>query len=291
MIQDIAPHRLRNEYIPEKSASADSRCFLFRGREMLFRIRDDKVELPLRAEFPAEAECTYLFAIDDTEYYLITAPEDSTTDVKIEFPEDFKLPEDCMFKTVHELRNEGKMDRLLTYAAFTAQQLAGWYRDNVFCGTCGGRTVHGDVERSIICPKCGRIIYPRIAPAVIVGVTNGDRILLTKYRGRLYAYYALIAGFTEIGETFEGTVEREVMEEVGIRVKNIRYYKSQPWGVADNILAGYFCDLDGDPTIHLDTNELRIGEWTAREDIILQPDDLSLTNEMMKIFKEGREPR
>lgn len=258
---------------------------------MLFRIRDDKAELPLRAEFPAEAECTYLFAIDDTEYYLITAPEDSTTDGKIGFPEDFKLPEDCMFKTVHELRNEGKMDRLLTYAAFTAQQLAGWYRDNVFCGTCGGRTVHGDVERSIICPKCGRIIYPRIAPAVIVGVTNGDRILLTKYRGRLYAYYALIAGFTEIGETFEGTVEREVMEEVGIRVKNIRYYKSQPWGVADNILAGYFCDLDGDPTIHLDTNELRIGEWTAREDIILQPDDLSLTNEMMKIFKEGREPR
>ena len=258
---------------------------------MLFRIRDDKVELPLRAEFPAEAECTYLFAIDDTEYYMITAPEGSTTDGEIESPEGFKLPDDCKFKTVHELRNEGKMDRLLTYAAFTAQQLAGWYRDNVFCGTCGGRTVHGDVERSIICPKCGRIIYPRIAPAVIVGVTNGDRILLTKYRGRLYAYYALIAGFTEIGETFEGTVEREVMEEAGIRVKNIRYYKSQPWGVADNILAGYFCDLDGDPTIHLDTNELRIGEWTAREDIILQPDDLSLTNEMMKIFKEGREPR
>ena len=150
MIQDIAPHRLRNEYIPEKSAAADSRCFLFRGREMLFRIRDDKVELPLRAEFPAEAECTYLFAIDDTEYYMITAPEGSTTDGEIESPEGFKLPDDCKFKTVHELRNEGKMDRLLTYAAFTAQQLAGWYRDNVFCGTCGSRTVHGDVDTAML---------------------------------------------------------------------------------------------------------------------------------------------
>ena len=78
------------------------------------------------------------------------------------------------------------------------------------------------------------------------------------------------------------------MEEVGLKVKNIRYYKSQPWGVADNILAGYFCDVDGDPTIHLDTNELKVGQWTAREDIILQPDDLSLTNEMMTVFKEGR---
>ena len=278
MIQDIAPHRLRNEFIPGKTASSDSLCFFFSGREMLHRVRGGKVELPLRSEFPDDAESIYLFAIDETDYYLIREKTGETA----------MIPEDCTFKTVHNLRNEGQMDRLLTFAAFTAQQLAAWYRDNVFCGTCGSRTVLGDVERSIICPKCGRIIYPRIAPAVIVGVINGDRILLTKYRGRLYAYYALIAGFTEIGESFEGTVEREVMEEVGLKVRNIRYYKSQPWGVADNILAGYFCDVDGDPTIHLDTNELKVGQWTAREDIILQPDDLSLTNEMMTVFKEGR---
>lgn len=283
MIQDIAPHKLRNEFIPGKTASADGQCFVFRGREMLSRVRDGKVELPRRSEFPEDAECVYLFAIDKTEYFLIREPK-SGDDAEL-------CPEGCVFKTVHQIRSEGQMDRLLLYASFTAQQLAGWYRDNVFCGTCGSRTVYGDVERSMICPNCGRIIYPRIAPAVIVGVTNGDKILLTKYRRGVYHYYALVAGFTEIGESFEGTVEREVMEEAGLHVKNIRYYKSQPWGVADNILAGYFCDVDGDPTIHLDTNELKVGEWVAREDVTLQPDDLSLTNEMMTIFKEGREPR
>ena len=103
-------------------------------------------------------------------------------------------------------------------------------------------------------------------------------------------YYALIAGFTEIGETFEQTVAREAMEETGLRVKNIRYYKSQPWGVVDDILAGFYCELDGDDVITRDEAELAVAQWTRREDVVLQPDDLSLTNEMMTLFKEGREP-
>ena len=78
------------------------------------------------------------------------------------------------------------------------------------------------------CSACGNTVYPKIAPAVIVGVINGDKILLTKYNGRAYKKYALIAGFTEIGETAEETVAREVMEEAGIKVKDITYYKSQP---------------------------------------------------------------
>ena len=102
---------------------------------------------------------------------------------------------------------------------------------------------------------------------------NGDRILLTKYAGRDFAHYALIAGFTEIGETFEDTVRREVMEEAGIRVKNIRYYKSQPWGIVDDLLAGFFCDVDGDPTIHMDSSELKEAAWHTRDEIVLRPTD------------------
>ena len=139
------------------------------------------------------------------------------------------------------------------------------------------------------CPSCGRTIYPRIIPAVIVGVINGDKILLTKYAGRDVPFYALIAGFTEIGETFEETVKREVMEEAGIRVKNIRYYKSQPWGIVDDLLAGFYCDVDGDPTIHMDKNELKEAGWHTRDEIVLQPTDHSLTNEMMTRFKNGLE--
>ncbi len=115
-----------------------------------------------------------------------------------------------------------------------------------------------------------------------------DKILVTKYNGRVTSYYALVAGFTEIGETLEQTVEREVMEEVGLKVKNITYYKSQPWGVADDILAGFYCEVDGSIDIHRDEEELSVAEWKTREEVELQPDDLSLTNEMMKMFKEGK---
>ena len=129
--------------------------------------------------------------------------------------------------------------------------------------------------------------YPRINPAVIIGITdkNTNKIILTKYN-RGYANFALVAGFTEIGETMEGTVAREVMEEVGLKVTNIRYYKSQPWGVASDILMGYFCDVEGDTTIHMDNEELKLAKWFSPEEIELQPTPYSLTNEMMSLFKD-----
>ena len=141
-------------------------------------------------------------------------------------------------------------------------------------------------ERALVCPNCGHTRYPRINPAVIVGVRNGDKLLLTKYRTG-FASNALVAGFVEIGETLEQTVAREAMEETGLKVKNIRYYKSQPWGTAQDLLAGFYCEADGDTDIKMDNTELKYAEWVRREDIVLQPLDRSLTNEMMKMFKDG----
>ena len=99
-----------------------------------------------------------------------------------------------------------------------------------------------------------------------------------------------MAGFNEVGETLEETVAREVMEEVGLKVKNIRYYKSQPWGIVDDLLAGFYCDVDGSTQITLDTNALKEAVWVDRKDVEGQPQDLSLTNEMMIVFRDGREP-
>ena len=122
---------------------------------------------------------------------------------------------------------------------------------------------------------------------MIVGVIKGDCLLLTKYRAG-YGGNALVAGFTEIGETLEETVAREVMEETGVRVRNIRYYKSQPWGIAQDILVGFYCDAEENAEIHMDENELRYAQWVPREEIVLQEDNLSLTNEMMRVFRENR---
>ena len=101
------------------------------------------------------------------------------------------------------------------------------------------------------------MVYPVISPAVIIAVTHNGKLLMSKYAGREYKKYALIAGFNEIGETIEETVHREVMEEVGLKVKNLKYYKSQPWPFTGTLLMGFFCELDGeDDRITLEEEEL-----------------------------------
>ena len=110
---------------------------------------------------------------------------------------------------------------------------------------------------------------------------------MSKNAGRAYKKYEPLAGFTEIGETIEETVQREVMEEVGLKVKNIRYYKSQPWSFSDTILMGFYCDLDGEEEITLDREELALAEWFQRDEIPVEPSRDSLTNEMIIKFKNG----
>ncbi len=272
MLQDIAPHKLINTYDPGIRSDKDDSVFIFKGRDVLIRQGDGEL-LPRLKDFKEAGPCRYLLKLDDKPDFFMHEPEE--------------LPEGFIFKSIRDLRKEGNLSRELMFLLITASQLCAWYEDNRYCGRCGSKTKHSETERALICPSCGRIIYPRIVPAVIVGVTDGDKILVTKYRGRGIDYYALIAGFTEIGETLEETVAREVMEEAGLKVKNITYYKSQPWGIVDDILAGFYCEVDGDNTIHADMNELKEAKWVTRQEIVLQPDDFSLTNEMMLKFKEG----
>ena len=278
MIQDIYPHRLRNEFVPDRPVDPEGWLFRFEGESLLCVIDGDAVRLPRVKDIPSAGERRYLFALDDVPCYLDMAEEKGGDD-------------GLKWAQVRTLRRRVAGPREVIFAAWTAFQLYNWYRDNRFCGRCGGETALAPDERAVMCHKCNRRIYPRIIPAVIVGVTNGDEILMTKYRGRDIPYYALIAGFTEIGETLEQTVAREDMEEAGLRVKNIRYYKSQPWAIVDDLLAGFYCDVDGSTEIHMDATELKEAVWVRREDVIGQPNDFSLTNEMMLVFRDGKEPR
>lgn len=141
------------------------------------------------------------------------------------------------------------------------------------------------------CPSCEHVVYPKIMPAVIVGVIHEGKLLTSRYAGRAYGGLALIAGFVEIGETGEDTVRREVMEEVGLKVKNITYFATQPWGFESDLLLGYFCEVDGDPTIHVDHRELATAEWMDAE--MLQKEELqtiTLTATMMDTFRKGLYP-
>ena len=286
MIQDIAPHKMYNQFRPGMVPDADSPVFLFadeKRKHFMAHVSDGRMRYPLYREMPEGLTYIYLFSIDEDEYFLGLAGAGSDNYV-------FKDLEPVGVRELRPKYYHGDEDRHVIFAAYTASQLAGWYRDNRYCGTCAHMTVPSEKERALVCPGCGRTIYPRILPAVIIGVTDGDRILMTKYADRGISFYALVAGFNEVGETLEETVRREVMEEVGLRVRNIRYYKSQPWGIVDDLLAGFYCDVDGSTQITLDRNELKEAVWVNREDVEGQPHDLSLTNEMMIVFRDGKEP-
>ena len=266
MIQDIAPDRLDNAFV-NRIPRAEDRILLFDDNGKLYiRAEEGRIRFTTGREVTKDG-AVYLFSVNDDRYFL--APEHTKAD----------LP-GFEYNAIRELREIGHGKELFT--AFTAYHLWRWYADNRRCGRCGGRTGFHQTERALQCEDCGHVIYPRINPAVIVGVIKGDCLLITRYRTG-FAHNALVAGFAEIGET------REVMEETGVRVRNIRYYKSQPWGMAQDLLTGFYCEAEEGSVIQMDPNELKYAEWVRREDIVLQPKDLSLTNEMMKQFKNGKE--
>jgi len=277
MLQDIQPRHLNNQYHPQPIGPGAKIC-VFRSQDILVSRREEEVVLPdwemLRDEIEKHV---YLFSVDGQPYFLAQLKEGAP------------LPEGFMFDNVRSHRK--LQPKYTVYAEMTAWHLYMWYRDNRFCGRCAHPTQHDGRQRMLKCPECGNMIFPKICPAIIVAVTNGDKLLLTKYSGRGYKNYALIAGFTEIGESAEDTVRREVFEEAGVHVKNIRYWNTQPWGIEADLLLGYFADLDGSPEITMDREELSLAGWYSREEMNIPADDVSLTNDMIRAFIEERYPR
>ena len=282
MIQDIYPLHLDNAY-QNKAPSTDSRILAFlenriflKNEEEITYLTYEQLQEACRNTGKEVPACVYLFSVGGEDYFLTGLWEK------------FTLP-GFSYHKMFETRSMRPKEKVLVAA--TAWHLYVWYRDNCFCGRCGEKLVHSREQRMLQCPYCGNMVFPKIAPAVIVGVTDGTKILMTKYANREYKRYALIAGFTEIGETAEETVKREVEEEVGLHVKNIRYYKSQPWGFDSNLLLGYFCELEEREKIRLDENELSLAEWVDYRDIPDDPEGLSLTKEMMLYFREEQKKK
>lgn len=276
MIQNIEPHEYRNEYRPQPPED-DSILLYYEGRKILIRTEDDEIAFLTFGEakkYSSEIweNYTYLFSIDGQRYYLANGIDPDN------FPE-YHLEDKQYFRSARPKYRQ--------FAAVTGWQLYRWYQSRRYCGRCGKPMIQDEKERMMRCPQCGLMEFPKICPAVIIGLTHGNKILMSKYAGREFKKYALLAGFNEIGESIEETVRREVMEEVGLKVKNIRYYKSQPWSFTDTLLLGFFCELDGDDTITLDQDELALAEWFEREEMPVKEEDLSLTNEMMMAFKNG----
>ena len=195
------------------------------------------------------------------------------------------LPEYFSIHPPLSLINEIGAD--LVRLAGLASQFINWSRNHRFCGKCGKQTEDKKDERAKICPACGQVYYPRLSPAIIVAIIKDDRILMANSPRFPSKFYSVLAGFVEPGETLEECVKREVFEEVGIEVKNIRYFGSQPWPFPDSLMIGFTAEYKSGE-IETDDKEIADAGWFAKDEIPRIPPSISIARKLIDWFIEGK---
>ena len=245
----------------------DDVVLMFKRGQYLGKIVDEKeIVLPTHKEYPS-IPCVYLFTIGNKRYFLAREQVEGE------------------YHLIHGLRHYAPQE--VCFAIMTGYHIHSWMDVNRFCGRCGKPMEIDQKEFMFRCPDCGNLVYPRINPAVNIAIMDGNKLLMAKHNADPKFPYALIAGFVEYGESLEDTIHREVMEEVGLKVKNIRYFGSQPWGSAGNLQVGFLADLDGSNEIHMDENEIKDARWFEREDVPDEIGSISVTGTMIHAFKMG----
>ena len=279
MIQEIYPKVFYPEFRNKKATNKKSFVLHFEYNKVML-IKDaltGEIRLPRFEDLQEDDEniyekSYYVNAVDDEEFYLV---------------DDMQVPEFGGFymEGMQVLREFSPQYQ--AFATISASQVYRWMKSRKYCGYCGTVTEKSNTERALICPKCKNIEYPKISPAIIVAIRDGNRLLLTKNAKGTYKFYALVAGFVEVGESLEDAVRREVMEEVGLKVKNIQSYKSQPWSFSDSLMLAFIADLDGDDKITIQEEELSEARWFEREDVPVLPYHISVGHELIQKFRDG----
>lgn len=201
-----------------------------------------------------------------------------------EVKEGTTAPEGTAF---HGLRSTYSVlgEQLFTLAG-RAFQVLEWDRTHRYCGRCGTPMEQVREERARKCPNCGLMSFPRVSPAVIVLVRREDTILLARAARFPTAFYSTLAGFVEPGETLEETIRREIAEEVGVEVKNIRYFGSQPWPFPHSLMIGFTADYAGGD-IQADGKEIIDAGWFTRDNVPQIPPKMSIARRLIDSFLEG----
>lgn len=283
MLHDLTDSVYDVVYHPYRVRLSDRVILIREGR--LTILTEEPLTLPCYGEirpYLKDARYRYLFSIGAERFFGVFAASAETP-----------------FLTVPVLSVRHLSPKANAFAAAMGNQLIGWYERSAFCGRCGAKTEHSPKERMMRCPKCGNLIYPQICPGVIIGVFHEGKLLVTRYNpnhmmvnnGKTFRPTpkdTLVAGYVESGETAEQTVVREVFEEVGLKVRNIRYYKSAPWPFSGSLLLAYLCDVDGSADLTIDPEELSFAAFKSPEEIDDRLSDVSLTAEIMKAFKAGK---
>lgn len=172
-----------------------------------------------------------------------------------------------------------KLSKELYLKAGKCQEILYWDKNTQFCGVCGApMKLHTDISKR--CTNCGKEVWPQLATAIIVLIHRGDDVLLVHARNFKGDFYGLVAGFVETGETLEEAVRREVMEETGLTITNLRYFGSQPWPYPCGLMVGFNADyVSGE--VHLQRSELSKGAWFNKNNLPTIPEKLSIARKLL----------
>ncbi|MDP4181756.1 MAG: NAD(+) diphosphatase [Bacillota bacterium] len=261
--------------IPPKDRSDEDTFFVFYADKLLVKLADGKAMIPVVKDIKdLGLTChheQYLGIFESSHCYVAEALSEA------------KLQGDFYFKDLRSLF--GHLDEDIFILAGKAIQILAWNQTHQFCGKCGSKTVTKEGERAKICPQCGFFTYPRISPAIITAVIRDGKILLAHSKNFKSNMYSVIAGFVEPGETLEECVKREVMEEVGIRVKNIKYFGSEPWPFPNSLMVGFTSEYESGE-ISVDGIEIDDARWYGIENLPEIPTRISISRKLIDCFIE-----
>lgn len=192
------------------------------------------------------------------------------------------LPEHLVFQPLRQAALT-VLNQELFHLAGRAAQIIEWDKTHQFCGKCGVKLFESNVERAKVCPECNYHFYPRISPSIIVLIKRGKEILLARSPHFSEKIYSTLAGFVEPGESAEEAVHREVLEEVGLRVKNLQYRGSQPWPFPNSLMLAYTAEhAAGEITI--DGVEIEDAGWFSVDKLPQLPYKISIAHELISLF-------
>ncbi len=203
----------------------------------------------------------------------------------VELAKPVSVPEGMILQGLRQVY--ARLGEDLFVVAVRAIQIVDWDRTHQFCGRCGAKTVDHDIDRAKECPECKLLNYPRLSPSIIVRVRCDREILLARAVNWPTEMYSVLAGFVEPGETLEQAVEREVMEEVGITVTNIKYFGSQPWPFPNSLMLGFTADY-ADGEIEIDPVEIQDAGWFTANNLPTIPPKMSIARQLIDDFLKSQ---
>lgn len=261
---------------PTEAGAKDPLYFLINDQEIIVKSSRNKYWIPSETDISE-----YEFDLKRTHF--IGSWNDQFC-YALEFPKNLPIPAALQSIPLRDAFSHFSSHEI--QAISLAKQILTWDRDFRFCGRCGQPTVELSGERAKVCKSCGSTNYPRLSPSIIVSVVKNDQILLARSARFPEGMYSVLAGFVEPGETLEECVQREVMEEIGIEVKNIRYFGSQNWPFPHSLMIGFTAEYSRG-AIRIDNDEIVDARWFTASDLPKLPRSYSIARKMIDDFLSG----